>query len=219
MIPQGVLSWGWDVDRSGKCCIIPFIWLIVVVYSGKCGNIKILMYFSENNFVCDCRLKWMHVLRNETKSQGTKDSLDGVTCKMDPPIVSSAYNKMPESNDKMDYNQDILHAGITIETLNEKMNITEKKTIPEQELADVNTNDIATKKLKRNVLKIDPETLPCPRDRKKTTEAPPIALGDPLIPIQNEMKTFGFHGMSSGQGVSRFSVVVLWNVCLAFFFT
>lgn len=168
--------------------------------------------------MCDCRLKWMHALRNETKSQGTIDSLDGVTCKMDPPIVSSAYNKMPEPNQK-DYNQDILHAGITIETLNEKMNVTEKKTIPEQEIADVNTNDIATKKLKRNILKIAPETLPCPRESKKTTESPPMPLGDPLIPIQNEMKIFGFHGMSSGQGMKRFNVVVLWNVCFTFFFT
>ncbi|KOB65961.1 Uncharacterized protein OBRU01_22002, partial [Operophtera brumata] len=151
--------------------------------------------------------------------EGTRDSLDNVTCKMDPPIVSSAYNKMPESDDKMDYNQDILHAGITIETLNEKNNLTEKKTIPEQELADVNTNDIAIKKLRRNVLKISPETLPCPRESKKTTEAPPMPLGDPLIPIQNEMKTFGFHGMTSGQGLSRLGVIVLCNVCFAFFFT
>lgn len=147
------------------------------------------------------------------------DSLDGVTCKMDPPIVSSAYNKMPEPNEKVDYNQDILHAGITIETLNDKMNVTDKKTISEQEMADVNTNDIATKKLKRNILKIAPETLPCPRESKKTTEAPPMPLGDPIIPIQNEMKTFGFHGMSSGQKAKRFSVVVLWNVCFTFFFT
>lgn len=162
----------------------------------------------------------MHALRNETKSQNTKDSLDGVTCKIDPPIVSSAYNKMPESDKKVEYNQDILHAGITIETLNEKMNVTEKKTIPDQDVADTNTNDISKKGVKRNVLKISPEKLPCPKEVEKTTEAPPMPLGDPIIPVQNEMKTFRFLDMTSGQGLpSRYSIVVLWTGCLTFFFT
>lgn len=165
--------------------------------------------------MCDCRLKWMHALRNETKSQNTKTSLDGVTCKMDPPIVSSAYNKMPDViENKIDYNQDILHAGITIETLNEKMNITEKKTIPE-ELKDPN---LAKKPVKRVVLKIPPENLPCPRDTKTTTESPPFIV-DPVIPIQNEMKIFRFHEPNTAYRLSYISTIVLWSGCFAFFFT
>lgn len=159
----------------------------------------------------------MHALRNETKSSNTKESLDAVTCKMDPPIVSSAYNKMPEPNDKIDYNQDILHAGITIETLNEKMNVTETKTLPD-DINDV-TSDLTAEKQKRNVLKIPPEKLPCVREIQTTTEPPPMPLGDPLIPIQNEMKTFRFHDINSGESRARYSVIVLWNVCFTFFFT
>lgn len=182
-----------------------------------------LFPFTENNFVCDCRLKWMHSLRNETKSENTKESLDGVTCKMDPPIVSSAYNKMPDGMDemdnKLDYNQDILHAGLTIETLNDKMNVTEKKTLP-GDLSKDDGNEISKKGVKRTVLKIPPETLPCPREAIKTTEIPPYIV-DPVIPIQNEMKTYRFHETNSGYKKLRssFEVVVLWSVCFRFFFT
>lgn len=160
----------------------------------------------------------MHALRNETKSQNTKVSLDSVTCKMDPPIVSSAYNKMPDvMENKKDYNQDILHAGITIETLNEKMNVTEKKMIPEELNKDSYTI-VGKKPVKRVVLKILPENLPCPRDAKTTTESPPFIV-DPVIPIQNEMKIFRFHEPNLAYRLSYKSTIVLWCGCFAFFFT
>ncbi|KAG6451294.1 connectin [Manduca sexta] len=170
------------------------------------------LLLEENNFACDCNLKWMHALRNETKSQNTKDSLDTVTCKMDPPIVSSAYNKMPEP-DTVEYNHDILHAGLTIETLNDK-NVTEKKTGDFKEL--VEANDVTAKKgVKRTVLKIRPETLPCPKTTVKSTE-PPYVI-DSVIPIQNEMKTFRFHERNSC-GLLSFNLA-LRIACFVFFFT
>lgn len=162
----------------------------------------------------------MHSLRNETKSQNTKESLDSVTCKMDPPIVSSAYNKMPDAmDDKLDYNQDILHAGLTIETLNDKMNVTEKKTLP-GDLSKDDANEISKKGVKRTVLKIPAETLPCPREAIKTTEITPYIV-DPVIPIQNEMKTFRFHDTNSAYVKLRpsFGFVVLWSISFRFFFT
>ncbi|CAF4831276.1 unnamed protein product [Pieris macdunnoughi] len=145
------------------------------------------LLLEENNFVCDCRLKWMHSLRNETKSQSTKDSLDGVTCKMDPPIVSSAYNKM---DDKINYIEDTAKQNTT--------------------------DEISKKGVKRNVLKIPTETLPCRKETIKTTETPFIV--DPVIPIQNEMKTFRFHEMNSACGVSL-SALLLWAASFVFFFT
>lgn len=158
----------------------------------------------------------MHVLRNETKSVNTQNSLDDVTCKMDSPIVSSAYNKMPESDNTFNYNQDILHAGITIETHNEKPNGSEKK---HADIKDHNGNDVVIKGGKRNVLKLSPENLPCPREVTKTTEASTFFV-DPVIPVQNEMKTFRFHEMNSSSEVFEFcNVIVLWSVCFVFFFT
>ncbi|CAG9583404.1 unnamed protein product [Danaus chrysippus] len=165
------------------------------------------LLLEENNFVCDCRLKWMHSLRNETQSQNTKDSLEGVTCKMDPPIVSSAYNKMPEES--LNINKDNSLTNIIIETV-KKTNSTEKKDM---------TIDINGKKgVKRNVLKIPPETLPCPVETKKTTQLPAF-IADPVIPIQNEMKTFRFHEMNEATKISFVHSIVLWNIFFIFFFT
>lgn len=157
----------------------------------------------------------MHGLRNETDSQNTKESLDGVTCKLDPPIVSSAYNKIDSVDDKFEYNQDIIHPGISIETLNAKSNTTEKKS---EELKEQGSNEIgsAKKGIKRNVLKISPETLPCPRETKITTEIPPYVI-DPVIPVQNEMKTYRFQGINSSHKLLLEFIVVLWSVCLFFF--
>ncbi|XP_053608327.1 connectin-like [Plodia interpunctella] len=175
------------------------------------------LQLEDNNFVCDCRLEWMHSLRNETRSQNTKTSLNNVTCKMDPPIVSSAYNKMSDViENKIDYNQEILHAGITIETLNDKMNVTEKKILKD-DLNDENDIDAPSKKaVKRNVLKIPPGTLPCPRDNPKTTEPPQLII-DPVVPIQNEMKTFRLRDSNAANIHCRYKLVLL--SCFAFFFT
>ncbi|CAH2239889.1 jg4574 [Pararge aegeria aegeria] len=170
------------------------------------------LLLEENNFVCDCRLKWIHSLRNETKSQNTKDSLEGVTCKMDPPIVSSAYNKIPE--EATNTNQDKFNSGNGIESFT-KTNTTDKKLDENRE----ELNDISAKKgIKRNVLKIPPETLPCPVETKKTTELPHFVV-DPVIPIQNEMKTFRFQEMNAADKSSSFFSLVLWSFCFVFFFT
>ncbi|KAL4714205.1 hypothetical protein ACJJTC_002842 [Scirpophaga incertulas] len=176
------------------------------------------LLLEENNFVCDCRLKWMHALKNETKSLNTKASLDSVTCKMDPPIVSSAYNKMSDViENKIEFNQEILHAGITIETLNDKMNVTDKNNmIPESGTKEQGSVTVTKKAMKRTVLKIPPETLPCPRDTKVTTEAPAFII-DPVIPVQNEMKTYRYQEINSANALPL-KFAVLWS-CFAFFFT
>lgn len=152
----------------------------------------------------------MHILRNETKSQNTKDSLESVTCKMDPPIVSSAYNKMPDIS--LNINQNLLHSDTNLDKF-VKTNLTDKKM---DEIQDT-INEINVKKaVKRNVLKIPPETLPCPAETKTTTEIPFIV--DQVIPIQNEMK-FRFQEMNAAHNTSFVFGLVLWSVCFVFFFT
>ncbi|CAK1582523.1 unnamed protein product [Parnassius mnemosyne] len=178
------------------------------------------LLLEENSFVCDCRLKWMHTLRDETKSQSTKESLESVTCKIDPPIVSSAYNNMDDTDSKLDFNKEILHAGITIETI-DKNNITDKKTTAE-DISKEHVNDIiipsAKKGVKRTVLKIPPETLPCPIEKRTMTELIPYMI-DPVIPIQNEMKTFRFQEMNTSSRVHSMATIVAWSICIAFSFT
>ncbi|XP_072930109.1 uncharacterized protein [Epargyreus clarus] len=193
--------------RSNELHALTFDNIKPILDNLKPPNSNLLL--EENNFVCDCRLKWMHLLRNDTRSQSTKDSLEGVTCKMDTPIVSSAYNKMSDET-KIDYNHEIVHSGMTVEMI-DRNNGTNRK---------IDDNEIITKKgVKRNVLKIPPETLPCPVETKKTTELPPyINIIDPVMPIQNEMKTFRFHEMNNAHLDSVFDLI-LWSTCFVFFFT
>lgn len=42
--------------------------------------LKQLFFVSENQFICDCRLSWMYKLRNETKNERVRNSLDELTC-------------------------------------------------------------------------------------------------------------------------------------------
>ncbi|KAF5294242.1 hypothetical protein FQR65_LT10828 [Abscondita terminalis] len=40
-------------------------------------------YLASNKFICDCRLVWMHTLRNETKNQLIRETLDDLTCHLE----------------------------------------------------------------------------------------------------------------------------------------
>ncbi|KAF5274673.1 hypothetical protein FQA39_LY18713 [Lamprigera yunnana] len=40
-------------------------------------------FIPGNKFICDCRLAWMHTLRNETKNQVIRETLDDLTCHLE----------------------------------------------------------------------------------------------------------------------------------------
>ncbi|XP_041981335.1 connectin-like [Aricia agestis] len=170
----------------------------------KTQNSNLLI--EDNNLLCDCRLKWIYALRNETKSQQTKTSLERVTCKVGTPItVSSAYNRMDDEtvNNKKDFitgtNVDA-HSEVSSEMIKDK-----------SEMNEIENNN---KGVKRSVLKIPPEKLPCPVERKTTELPPPVA--DSFIPVRNEMITLIFQGRNKAS--TKTLNIGLW-LSFLFFFT
>ncbi|XP_038212644.1 connectin-like [Zerene cesonia] len=72
-------------------------------------NLKLktsVLYLSGNKLRCDCRLSWIQVLRNETKSEPLRQALDEVTCI--PNVRENIDNALnPKSNDGKDLKTDL----------------------------------------------------------------------------------------------------------------
>lgn len=55
------------------------------------------VHVSDNNFPCDCRLDWLMVLMNQTKSKNLKISLENLKCSPDPRL-REAWNNIEEQD-------------------------------------------------------------------------------------------------------------------------
>ncbi|PZC84536.1 hypothetical protein B5X24_HaOG204566 [Helicoverpa armigera] len=113
-----------------------------------------LISLDGNRLTCDCRLSWLHKLRNETKSKRVKASLSRLNCIMDtktnignsikiekpPKAIQGSYKK------ELDYEE---------EEFEEKHY---DDTMQDQET----DNDDTKIEYKRKLLEIPAEMLPCP---------------------------------------------------------
>lgn len=43
----------------------------------------LIVYFPENRFICECRLRWIFDLHNQTKNRELKQSLERITCTLE----------------------------------------------------------------------------------------------------------------------------------------
>ncbi|XP_047997877.1 connectin-like [Leguminivora glycinivorella] len=80
-----------------------------------------VLYLSGNQLTCDCRLSWIHVLRNETKSEPLMSALEDVTCvqptALPVPSQPSPANGQPQqfeiqTNDDVQDEEDIYEDAI-----------------------------------------------------------------------------------------------------------
>ncbi|CAH2090548.1 unnamed protein product [Euphydryas editha] len=58
-----------------------------------------LISLDGNRLICDCRLSWLHKLRNETRSKRVKASLDRLSCVMDNKLKNNLVNMKTQNTD------------------------------------------------------------------------------------------------------------------------
>ncbi|CAK1543239.1 unnamed protein product [Leptosia nina] len=108
-----------------------------------------VLYLSGNKLRCDCRLTWIQVLRNESKSEPLRQALDEVTC---IPNTSESIDTAlsPDNKQKLD--------SFEVESASDTPQRNDKDEA-------MTTNKYGPDKLLLNqVVLVDmpPETLPCP---------------------------------------------------------
>ncbi|KAJ2951618.1 hypothetical protein O0L34_g13775 [Tuta absoluta] len=104
-------------------------------------NLKLktsVLYLSGNKLVCDCRLSWIQVLRNETKSEPLRLALDDVTC------MRRENNVIDDAKGNNDFQKD---GTESIEDFVDSMESTAEPIVNQLVLVDM-----------------PPESLPCPRE-------------------------------------------------------
>lgn len=173
--------------------------------------------FAGNNFDCDCRLSWMHMLRNDTKSEKVRSSLEHVTCHLEPDLygniplpeeeTKSTLATVHHHHQKQYMSQHKNHisekAGNRMsnddhddETENEEYD-DEIFEDPQQDSSNMETNN----KNQRHLFQIPIDLLPCPEELRDSTDAPLSRLS------QGEIKDY----RNSCSSCCLESVVVLFS--------
>ncbi|XP_044254376.1 connectin [Tribolium madens] len=137
-------------------------------------------YIADNKFVCDCRLAWLHNLRNETKNPSIRNTLDEITCYMESAGQSLAQGTLPSSttapravdNQFPENAEDYKYDYETVEYDND--------IYDQQQDSSLNYVTASGPKdpRKRHLFEIPLQELPCPQ-QEHPTEAPRTLLHTP----------------------------------------
>lgn len=132
---------------------------------------NITFSFTGNKLSCDCRLSWIQVLRNETKSEPLRMALDGFTCVMSTSEtvestsndVTSAFNDpIPSKSEQLyeiETNADVLQQDANDEELYEDTN---------QYKFEPTVQPVVANQL--TIVNMPVESLPCPRELVRSGE-------------------------------------------------
>ncbi|KAM3960206.1 uncharacterized protein ACR2FA_005688 [Aphomia sociella] len=153
-----------------------------------------LISLNGNKLKCDCRLSWLHTLRNETKSKRMKMSLDHLNCIMDMKlktklgtIVGNRENS-PKSNPSVTWKD------------YEEFDDFESDKIYDEALQDRSADTDETKiEYRRKLLEIPSDMLPCPNQLTYEASYSP--------PTQDEVKYY--KTSSSENNVATFNWILL----------
>ncbi|KAJ3657798.1 hypothetical protein Zmor_009578 [Zophobas morio] len=143
-----------------------------------------LLSLKDNKFVCDCRLAWLHTLRNETKNPLIRNTLDEITCYMESagqspvrgtaaaPSAAPRTVSGPFPADNEDYYEPVEY---------------DNDIYDQQQDSSLNyvTSSGPRDPRKRHLFEIPPQELPCPQPEQ------------PTIAPRTQVPTPGFVGVSA----------------------
>ncbi|CAH1636754.1 unnamed protein product [Spodoptera littoralis] len=112
-----------------------------------------LISLDGNKLTCDCRLSWLHKLRNETKSKRVKASLSRLNCIMDTKTnIGTLKIEKPQKAIQGSYKKEIDY---------EEEEFEEKHYDDAMQDQETDNDDVKIE-YKRKLLEIPTEMLPCP---------------------------------------------------------
>ncbi|XP_044729710.1 connectin [Chrysoperla carnea] len=180
-------------------------------------NTSSFLYIEQNKFICDCRLSWMHKLRNETKNSQVRNVLDEVTCRFNRVNNDdeSIQDKITITSSVMrNHNTNGIRNSLNDHNIDSDADLENMDDMEEDDYDDnfEQNTKVATsfvissdhnKHASKHLLNIPPETLPCPQPIKFPTGAPNTALHTPMY------KDTNFFGPSFGSSWSSQSSYIL----------
>ncbi|KAK5643394.1 hypothetical protein RI129_007239 [Pyrocoelia pectoralis] len=144
-------------------------------------------YLTSNKFVCDCRLAWMHILRNETKNQVIRETLDELMCHL--PTVEHSNGRIATKsalsyegvlNRRRHPSEGFPNTGSVGEGDDDNL-YDEDDDDYQQESSLQNRLSILQKHdpYLRHLLQIPLSELPCANETKSSTQSPRIYINTP----------------------------------------
>ncbi|XP_013184554.2 connectin [Amyelois transitella] len=140
-------------------------------------NLKVktsVLYLSGNNLSCDCRISWIQILRNETKSEPLKAALDDVTCMLQNSEKIETTNQLNEVADTKDSDPDsLLVSNIDVlqqDGFEEDYDENNKSFKSEPTVQPVIANEVF-------VVNVPPESLVCTRDSQNREDSLMLSSG------------------------------------------
>lgn len=149
-----------------------------------------VLYLSGNKLTCDCRLSWIQILRNETKSEPLRLALDDVTCSLQtddrtvstPIEVQQIHNheksSKPEQLYEVEANSDIAQQDTNEEIYEDTNQYKLQLTVQ-----PVVVNEIA-------VVSMPIDTLPCPRELRNGEDSLMLSSKDDSYWQTNSSKQY-----------------------------
>ncbi|CAG9583387.1 unnamed protein product [Danaus chrysippus] len=160
-----------------------------------------VLYLSGNDFRCDCRLSWIQVLRNETKSEPLRTALDEITCSF-----ITVNKATPKTN--LENSVKILHPFKT----EANIDVIQQNDNDEDGSSDISSQykfETTTKLFANEVILVDipPETLSCPGEL--------VATGEDSLMLSSKDESY-WHSNSCMKTLSSFlmmlTLVIMYTI-------